>query len=97
MFMDEVPSIVSRNVDSTLGVPRPFAWHATLLFRNNPVTDVASQNLPGGWSQKFLFARVLIQKNENNATTGVRNYGSTTTWPFIPPWPIPQRLQQWNE
>jgi hypothetical protein len=26
-----------------------------------------------------------------------RNYSSTISWPFIPPWPIPQRLQQWNE
>jgi hypothetical protein len=24
----------------------------------------------------------------------VHYYGSTTSWPFIPPWPSPQRLQQ---
>src|SRR5580658_5143511 len=27
----------------------------------------------------------------------IHRYGSTISWPFIPPWPSPQRLQQWNE
>jgi hypothetical protein len=66
-------------------------------LKGDGIRDDSSTARQEKQGQQQVFRRCLQDTATGFRMTSARHYGSTMSWPFIPPWPSPQRLQHLNE